>query len=64
MGEKYIGEIRMSLQVFLAMGGYAFYVWTAYGFTFLVLLAILLWPIVQRKQFIRQLSLRQKRSQR
>lgn len=54
----------MTLQTFLAMGGYAFYVWTAYGITFLVLLVNIVWPIVQRKQLLRQLTLRQKRNQR
>lgn len=54
----------MTLQQFLAMGGYAFYVWTAYGVTFLVLLTNIVWPIVQRKQFLRHLTIRQKRGQR
>jgi heme exporter protein D len=62
MGEKRAGENRMTLQTFLAMGGYAFYVWTAYGITFLVLLANIVWPVVQRKQLLRQLTLRQKRN--
>ena len=54
----------MTLQEFLAMGGYAFYVWTAYGITFLVLLLNVLLPVWQRKQLIRQLIIRQKRGQR
>ena len=41
----------MSLDQFLSMGGYAFYVWTSYGVTFFVLLANIIIPIVQRKQF-------------
>lgn len=52
----------MSLQSFFLMGGYAFYVWTAYGITFLVLLVNVLLPIVQRKQLIRQYILKQKRA--
>lgn len=63
MGEMFIGEIAMSLESFFAMGGYAFYVWTSYGLTFAVLLFNLLAPIVQRKQLLRQLALKQKRTQ-
>ena len=54
----------MSFENFLNMGGYAFYVWTSYGIT----AAVLLWnwfaPIVQRKQILRQLQLKQKRAER
>jgi heme exporter protein D len=53
----------MSLEIFLEMGGYGFYVWTAYGVTFLVLLINIVWPIVQRKNLLRQLLIRQKREQ-
>jgi heme exporter protein D len=51
----------MSLQEFFAMGGYAFYVWTSYGVCFLVLLVIAILPVIQRKQFLRQWALKQKR---
>ncbi|MDD4913553.1 MAG: heme exporter protein CcmD [Methylococcales bacterium] len=54
----------MTLRIFLEMGGYGFYVWTAYGVTLLVLLLNILLPVVQRRQLLRQLSLRQKRGQR
>ncbi len=64
MGEIAAGESGMTLQTFFAMGGYAFYVWSAYGITFLVLLINIVLPIVQRKQLLRQLSLRQKRGNR
>ena len=50
----------MSVQEFFAMGGYAFYVWPAYGLTLIVLLANIIIPVVQRKQFFRQ-SLKQNR---
>jgi heme exporter protein D len=50
----------MSLQEFFAMGGYAFYVWTSYVLTLLVLLANIIIPVWQRKQFFRQ-SLKRKR---
>ena len=41
----------MSVQEFFAMGGYAFYVWTSYGLTLFVLLANIIIPVFQRKQF-------------
>ncbi|MEY3288939.1 MAG: heme exporter protein CcmD [Pseudomonadota bacterium] len=50
----------MSIQEFFAMGGYALYVWTSYGLTLIVLLANIIIPVVQRKQFFRQ-SAKQKR---
>jgi len=51
----------MSMQDFFAMGGYAFYVWTSYGLTLIVLLANIIIPVVQRKQFLRQQVLKLKR---
>jgi len=51
-----------SFTEFLLMGGYAFYVWTAYGIAFVVLLINLILPVVQRKQFLRELALKQKRT--
>lgn len=51
----------MSLQEFLAMGGYGFYVWTSYGICLVVLVANVLIPVIQRKQFLRQQGLKQKR---
>jgi heme exporter protein D len=52
VGQKYsLGEQAMSMQEFFAMGGYAFYVWPAYGLTLIVLLANIIIPVVQRKQF-------------
>ena len=44
-----------SLQDFLAMGGYAAYVWPAYGVFFLVLIADTLAPTVRRRQVLRAL---------
>jgi heme exporter protein D len=64
MGEKFIIKGHaMTLAEFLNMGGYAFYVWTSYGLTLLVLLVNIIVPIVQRKQLLRSLSLKQQRSQ-
>ncbi len=34
------------------MGGYAFYVWTSYGVTFVVLLALTINSLSQRKKVI------------
>lgn len=51
----------MSLQEFFAMGGYGFYVWTSYGLTLIVLLANIIIPVLQRKQFLRHQALKQKR---
>jgi len=51
----------MDLPTFFAMGGYAFYVWTSYGLTLIVLLANIILPIVQRKKLLRELALKQQR---
>ena len=50
----------MSIQEFFSMGGYAFYVWTSYGLTLMVILANIIIPVTQRKHFCRQ-SLKRKR---
>ncbi|MCF6249836.1 MAG: heme exporter protein CcmD [Methylococcaceae bacterium] len=50
-----------SFDEFLAMGGYGFYVWTAYGIGFVVLVMNVVLPLIQRKQFLRELALKQKR---
>jgi heme exporter protein D len=53
VGQKQdIGEQTMSMQEFFAMGGYAAYIWPAYGLTLIVLLANIIIPVVQRKQFL------------
>ncbi|MDD5578225.1 MAG: heme exporter protein CcmD [Methylobacter sp.] len=51
----------MTVQEFFAMGGYAFYVWTAYGVALIVLIANIIIPVVQRKQFLRRQASKQKR---
>jgi heme exporter protein D len=51
----------MTIQEFFSMGGYAFYVWTSYGLTLIVLVANIVIPVLQRKQFLRQQALKQKR---
>ena len=35
---------------FLSMGGYAFYVWSSYGVTTIILLAVVFWSALQLKQ--------------
>lgn len=51
-----------SFAEFLAMGGYGFYVWTSYAIAFVVLLLNVVIPLIQRKQFLRELALKQKRA--
>ena len=51
----------MSLAEFLRMGGYAFYVWTAYGVCAVVLIVNLVLPVLQLNRFFRELALKQKR---
>ena len=50
-----------SLQSFLAMGGYAMYVWPAYGVFFIVLLIDWLAPQFRRRRVLRQLRARMAR---
>lgn len=53
----------MNFETFWAMGGYAAYVWPAYAITTLVLVLNVIWPIIERKRWLRQQVLRQKREQ-
>jgi len=48
----------MTLQHFLAMGGYAAYVWPAYAVFLCVLLADFLAPILRRRRLLRELQAR------
>ena len=41
---------------FLHMGGYAAYVWSSYGLTFLVLLPMLIMPIKAHKKLINKIK--------
>jgi heme exporter protein D len=50
-----------SLQSFLAMGGYAIYVWPAYGVFFIVLLIDWLAPQFRRRRMLRELRARMTR---
>ena len=47
-----------ALQHFLAMGGYAAYVWPAYGLFFLVLIADTVAPILRRRRVLGELRAR------
>ena len=46
----------MNWSEFFNMGGYAFYVWTSYGLTFIILLANIVSPIMQRKKAIKRIK--------
>lgn len=46
----------MNLSEFFAMGGYAFYVWTAYGITAFMLLANILLPLRRHRAVQRELA--------
>ncbi len=45
------------------MGGYAFFVWTSYALTFAVLVANIVFPIIQRKKVIARIKRVIKREQ-
>ncbi len=47
-----------TLTEFFHMGGYAFYVWSAYGVTFVVLLLNVLLPIARARRLRRGLARR------
>lgn len=51
----------MSLHAFFAMGGYAIYVWPAYGVFFIVLLIDWLAPQLRRRRLLRELRARMAR---
>jgi heme exporter protein D len=49
------------VSAFLAMGGYAFYVWSAYAVFFMVLIADFLAPVFRRRRNLRELRARMAR---
>jgi heme exporter protein D len=49
---------------FFQMGGYAFYVWTSYGLTFVVLVANLIIPFNQERTILQTLARKLRRKQR
>lgn len=44
------------MQEFFYMGGYAFYVWTAYALTFIVLIINLITPIQRKRAILQKLA--------
>ena len=46
----------MNWSEFFHMGGYAFYVWTSYALTFIVVLVNIISPIMQRKKVIKRIK--------
>lgn len=50
-----------SLAGFFAMGGYAFYVWAAYGCFFIVMGWNLIQPRIERRRLLKLLKARQQR---
>jgi heme exporter protein D len=56
-------EIEMNWSEFFHMGGYAFFVWTSYAITFAVIIANIIFPILQRKKVIARIKRAIKREQ-
>jgi len=48
---------------FLKMGGYAFYVWSAYGISFVVLMMNIILPIRREQELLKSLAKRQQREE-
>jgi len=48
---------------FLHMGGYAFFVWTSYGLTAIILIANIILPMQRKKEIINSLKRRLRREQ-
>ncbi len=46
----------MNWSEFFHMGGYAFFVWTSYGLTLIVIVANIVSPIMQRKKVISRIK--------
>ena len=46
----------MNWSEFFDMGGYAFFVWTSYGLTLLVIVANIVSPMMQRKKVIARIK--------
>ncbi len=53
----------MNWSEFFHMGGYAFFVWTSYGITLIVVLANIIAPVMQRKKIIARIKRAVKREQ-
>lgn len=53
-----------SLQDFFHMGGYAFFVWVAYGISFFSLVTLIYFSVTKEKRTLKQIALQLKREQR
>ncbi len=53
----------MNWSEFFHMGGYAFFVWTSYGLTLIVVVANIIAPIMQRKKIISRIKRAVRREQ-
>ncbi|HEY7866096.1 MAG TPA: heme exporter protein CcmD [Psychromonas sp.] len=53
-----------SLADFFAMGGYGFYVWLAYGISFLGLLVLIINTLIKRKKILKAVNQRIAREER
>ncbi len=53
----------MNWSEFFNMGGYAFFVWTSYALTLIVVMANIILPIMQRKKVISRIKRTIKREQ-
>lgn len=49
------------IQEFLHMGGYAFYVWSAYGISFIVLVLNVIIPLRREKRMIQYIAIHTQR---
>jgi heme exporter protein D len=54
----------MTLTEFLHMGGYAYYVWTSYGITLLVLVANIVIPLRLRRKLLIDIARTARRARR
>ena len=54
----------MTLSEFFHMGGYAFYVWSSYGLTFIVLGLIFIKPILSKKEVLKELRMKYRQQER
>ncbi len=49
---------------FLRMGGYAFYVWTSYGLAFVLMTALVVSPLIEKKRLIEGIRRKLRRERR
>lgn len=54
----------MTASEFFHMGGYAFFVWSSYGISTLLLGWVFISPIFRRKQIIRELCMKYRQQER